>query len=162
MSSVCVWRVRASLLLWVLVGHRVGVEVGYLGSFAQAVGLGEEKKEREVLGTHRLELRSISATPGRKLNLQNLLPTPSAISLAQALCHCRLRTWLIRGPCVCCLHSFPVQAPTHPRPQLVQTHSRRAAPLICPPLQHPPAFPFLHSLSTALCPPNVSHTLPRP
>ena len=89
---------------------------------------------------------------------QCLLPTPSATSLAQARCHCPLRTRLIGGTCVDCLCSFPAQAPTHPRPQLVQTRSRRAMPLICPPPHHPSALPFLPSEHCTLSPQCLSHT----
>ena len=123
-----------------------------------------EREKREVLGIHRSDLGSVSATPGgaQVEPARCRLPAPSETSLDQARCHYPLRTRPIGGTCVCCLRSFPAQAPTHPRPQLVQTRSRRATPLICPPPQHPPALPFLPSLSTAPCPRNVSRTPPRP
>lgn len=155
--------IRVSLLLWVFV-CRVFVGRGVGGGQLRPSDGTWRGKKREVLGIHRSDLGSVSATPGgaQVEPARCRLPAPSETSLDQARCHYPLRTRPIGGTCVCCLRSFPAQAPTHPRPQLVQTRSRRATPLICPPPQHPPALPFLPSLSTAPCPRNVSRTPPRP
>ena len=156
--------VRVSLLFWVLVCHVFvwrGVGGWVPGQFRPSDGTGEGKKGRSWALTTQTSEASL---PHPSASRTCAVPPPKALRnlLSSRLLPLPVEDRLIRGTCVCCLRSFPAQAPTDPRPQLVQTRSRRATPLICPPPQHPPAFPFLPSLSTAPRPPNVSRTPPRP